>query len=102
MIKHDVKSEVSKPSAVSCILHVIFWTPEQWNPALKGYKAALSQMQLYTHDQFESVSSVSVLTPGFKAAKSSERVPARALLLAADCDCMTIEWTSSVSSSQFF
>ena len=54
-----------------------------------------------THGQFQFVSSVSVLTPGLKAAKSSERAPVRALVSAAFSDCLAIDWTGSVSISQF-
>ena len=50
-----------------------------------------------THGQFQFVSSVSVLTPGLKAAKSSER----ALVSAAFSNCLAIDWTGSVSISQF-
>ena len=54
-----------------------------------------------THWQFQLVSSVSVLAPGLKEAKSSEREPLRALLLAAFSDCLSIDWAGSVSGSQF-
>ena len=53
-----------------------------------------------THQQFQLVSSVSVLAPGLKEAKSSEREPLRALLLAAFSDCLSIDWAGSVSGSQ--
>ena len=78
---------------------MIFWAPEQWNPVLKGLKLKLHNNSKTTHGQFRLVSSVSVLTPGLKAAKSSERAPVRALVSAAFSDCLAIDWTGSVSGS---